>query len=54
MKKKAVYDRPRPASLGPSVKLTPGAKSKAKTAARAAGRTYPNLVDNMRVARGRA
>lgn len=28
-------------------KLTPGQKSKAKAAAKKAGRPYPNLVDNM-------
>jgi hypothetical protein len=31
-------------------KLTKGQKSKAKAAAKRAGRRYPNLVDNMRVA----
>jgi ribosomal protein L15E len=32
-------------------KLTPAQKSSAKAAAKKAGRTYPNLVDNMRAAR---
>ncbi len=46
-----VWDRPRPADLGKSKKLTPAKKAKAKAAAKAAGRPYPNLVDNMRAAR---
>ena len=32
-------------------KLTPKSKARAKALARAAGRSYPNLVDNMRVAK---
>jgi hypothetical protein len=32
-------------------KLTPKSKARAKALARAAGRPYPNLVDNMRVAK---
>ncbi len=32
-------------------KLTPKSKSKAKAAALRAGRTYPNLVDNMNAAK---
>lgn len=32
-------------------KLTPKSKAKAKKAAKKAGRTYPNLVDNMNAAR---
>ena len=32
-------------------KLSPKAKASAKAMAQAAGRTYPNLVDNMRVSR---
>ena len=34
--------------------LTPAQKSQAKARAKAAGRPYPNLVDNMAVARGNA
>ena len=49
----AVWDRPRPKNLGESKKLSPAKKAKAKATASAAGRPYPNLVDNMRVARGR-
>jgi ribosomal protein L15E len=33
-----------------STKLTPEQKAEAKQAAKKAGRKYPNLVDNMRVA----
>ena len=48
---KKVWNKPRPKSLGPSKKLTPTQKAKAKAMAKKAGRKYPNLVDNMRVAR---
>ena len=47
----AVWDKPRPKDLGKSKKLSPAKKSAAKAAAKAAGRPYPNLVDNMRMAR---
>ena len=46
-----VWDKPRPKNLGKSKKLSPAKKSAAKAAAKAAGRPYPNLVDNMRAAR---
>jgi hypothetical protein len=46
-----VWDQPRPKSLGKPKKLSPAKKSKAKAMAKAAGRPYPNLVDNMREAR---
>jgi hypothetical protein len=46
-----VWDRPRPKSLGKPEKLSPDEKASAKAAAKAAGRPYPNLVDNMRAAR---
>jgi hypothetical protein len=48
-----VWDKPRPKDLGASKKLTPAKKTKAKAAAKAAGRPYPNLVDNMRAARSK-
>jgi len=48
-----VWDKDRPKGLGPSKKLSPNAKAKAKAAAKAAGRPYPNLVDNMRAARSK-
>ena len=46
-----VWDQPRPEGLGKPKKLSPAKKSKAKAAAKAAGRPYPNLIDNMRMAR---
>ena len=48
--KKPVWDKARPKSLGESKPLSAKAKSSAKAAAKAAGRPYPNLVDNMRAA----
>lgn len=49
--KKPIWDRDRPKSLGKPKKLSPAQKASAKAAAKAAGRPYPNLVDNMRAAR---
>jgi hypothetical protein len=46
-----VWDKPRPKDLGKPKKLSLAKKSAAKAAAKAAGRPYPNLVDNMRAAR---
>jgi hypothetical protein len=46
-----VWDKPRPAGLGKPKKMSPVKKAKAKAAAKAAGRPYPNLVDNMRAAK---
>jgi hypothetical protein len=46
-----VWSKPRPESLGAPKKLTSAKKAKAKAAAKAAGRPYPNLIDNMRVAK---
>jgi hypothetical protein len=46
-----VWDKPRPKNLGKSKKLSPAKKSAAKAAAKAAGRPYPNLIDNMRMAK---
>ena len=50
-KKKPVWRKPRPKK--PAKKLTPKMKSAAKARAKAAGRRYPNLVDNMAAARKR-
>jgi hypothetical protein len=44
MEKKAFWDKPNPNKK--SKPLTPTQKSKAKASAKAAGRPYPNLVDN--------
>jgi hypothetical protein len=46
-----VWDKPRPKGLGASKALTPAKKAAAKSSAKAAGRPYPNLVDNMRMAK---
>ena len=48
-KKTAFWDKKNPKKT--SKKLTPAQKSAAKTRAKAAGRPYPNLVDNSTVAR---
>lgn len=45
-----VWDTPNPAKK--HKKLSPGKKAAAKAAAKRAGRPYPNLVDNMRAAKG--
>lgn len=50
---KPVWEKARPKSLGKSKKLTPAQKASAKAAAKKAGRPYPNLVDNMRAAKGK-
>jgi hypothetical protein len=46
-----VWDKPRPKDLGKPKKMSSAKKSSAKAMAKAAGRPYPNLVDNMRAAR---
>ena len=48
-----VWDKARPKDLGAPKKLSPAKKAKAKAAAEAAGRPYPNLIDNMRAARSK-
>jgi len=49
MKKKAFWDQENPKKK--STKLTPAQKTAAKAKAKAAGRPYPNLVDNAAAAR---
>ena len=49
MKKKPVWETKNPKSK--STKLTPAKKAAAKARAKKAGRPYPNLIDNMAVAR---
>jgi len=49
--KKEVWAKPRPKGLGKPKPLTSKQKTSVKKAAKAAGRPYPNLVDNMRAAR---
>lgn len=46
-----VWNKPRPKKLGKPKPMVPEKKAKAKAMAKAAGRPYPNLVDNMRAAR---
>ena len=46
-----VWDKPRPKDLGAPKKLSSDKKAKAKAAAKAAGRPYPNLIDNMRASK---
>jgi hypothetical protein len=46
-----VWDTPNPAKK--HKKLSPAKKASAKAAAKAAGRPYPNLIDNMRAAKGK-
>ena len=48
-----VWDKPRPKELGTPKKMSDAKKAKTKAIAKAAGRPYPNLVDNMRAARGK-
>jgi hypothetical protein len=47
---KAPWERPAPASKRPTKSLSPAEKQRARARAKRAGRSYPNLVDNMRVA----
>ena len=47
----AVWNKPRPKGLGKPKKMSASKKASAKAMAKAAGRPYPNLVDNMRAAR---
>lgn len=47
------WERKRPESAGEPRPLSPKQKSSAKATAAAAGRRYPNLVDNMRAAAAR-
>lgn len=46
-----VWDKPRPKGLGKPKEMSASKKSSAKAMAKAAGRPYPNLVDNMRAAK---
>ena len=45
------WDQANPKADGDHKHLSPEAKARAKRRAKAAGRPYPNLVDNMRAAR---
>jgi hypothetical protein len=48
-KEKPVWEKKDP--TGKDKKLTPAKKASAKARAKAAGRPYPNLVDNMNAAK---
>jgi hypothetical protein len=48
-----VWDKPRPKRLGEPEPLSAKQKKSAKAAAKAAGRPYPNMVDNLRAAQKR-
>ena len=52
-KSKPVWEKARPKSLGSPKKLSSAKKAAAKASAKAAGRPYPNLVDNMRAAKAK-
>lgn len=52
-KVKPIWDKPRPKKLGKPSVLTAVKKAVAKKMAKAAGRPYPNLIDNMRAARNK-
>ena len=47
------WDKENPKSSGEHKRLSPKAKASAKRHAKAGGRPYPNLVDNMRAASAR-
>ncbi|MCC8598092.1 hypothetical protein [Xanthomonas vesicatoria] len=49
-KKSVPWAKPNPVKKSASTSLSPAQKAKAKKRAKAAGRSYPNLVDNMAVA----
>ena len=49
-RKVAFWKKPAPKEDKPTT-LTPSQKARAKARAKAAGRPYPNLVDNMRAAK---
>jgi len=46
-----VWDKPRPKELGKPKKMSPAKKAMAKASAKAAGRPYPNLIDNMKASK---
>ena len=48
---KPIWDKDRPEDLGKPKSLSVKKKAAAKRKAKAAGRPYPNLVDNLAVAR---
>jgi hypothetical protein len=51
MAKTPIWNKARPSELGAPKKLSSKQKTSAKSAAKKAGRPYPNLVDNMMAAK---
>lgn len=49
-----VWNKPRPKKLGAPKKMSSAKKAKAKAMAKAAGRPYPNMIDNIRAARSKS
>lgn len=49
--KKPVWDKKRPKGLGKPKALSESQKASAKASAKAAGRPYPNLIDNMKASK---
>lgn len=48
---KPVWDKNRPKDLGKPKELSSAQKARAMRRAKAAGRPYPNLIDNMNAAK---
>jgi len=48
---KKIWNQARTKNLGEPKKLSPGDKKSAQASAKAAGRPYPNLIDNMNAAK---
>jgi hypothetical protein len=48
---KEIWDKNRPKDLPKPKKLSPAKKAAAMSKAKAAGRPYPNLIDNMMAAK---
>ena len=46
-----VWDKARPKELGKPKKMSSAKKASAKASAKAAGRPYPNLIDNMKASK---
>ena len=51
--KKPIWEKSRPKGLGKPKGLSDDQKASAKAMAKAAGRPWPNLVDNLRAAKGK-
>jgi hypothetical protein len=51
MKDTPIWEKKRPKAIGKPKPLSSAKKASAKKMAKAAGRPYPNMVDNLRAAR---